>query len=76
MPKLPILRAKDFLKYLIAFGCEEVSVRGSHHKVYNPESGMTTVVSVHSGIDLKKSMLAGILNQLGIDVEEFLDFIA
>ena len=75
MPNLPVLRAKDFLKHLISFGCEEVGVNGSHHKVHNPESGMTTVVAVHGGIDLKKSMLAAALKQLGIDINEFLEFI-
>lgn len=75
MPKLPVIRAKDFLKHLLRYGCEEVSVRGSHHKVYNPGSGMVTVIAVHSGEDLKKAMFAAILSQLGIDVDEFLEFI-
>jgi predicted RNA binding protein YcfA (HicA-like mRNA interferase family) len=72
MPNLPVIRSKDFLKHLIAFGCEEVSVRGSHHKLRYPFTGKVTVVPVHGGEDTKKAMFAAILNQLGIDIDAFL----
>ena len=75
MPKLPLMRTKDFLKTLIAFGCEEVHVHGSHHKVLYLETGMASVVAVHGGEDLQRYMFAAILKQLGIDVDEFLNFI-
>ena len=75
MPKLPAMRSKDFLKRLKAFGCNEVSVNGSHHKVVNPSNGKTSHVPVHSGADMNKGLFSAILKQLGIDVDEFLAFI-
>ena len=39
MPKIPIIKAKDFYKYLLKYGCEPVSIRSSHFKVRNPETG-------------------------------------
>jgi mRNA interferase HicA len=71
MPKSPVLRSGDFLKRLERYGCVVVSVRGSHHKVRNPETGKTSVVPMHGGTDLKKALLAVILTQLGIDADEF-----
>jgi predicted RNA binding protein YcfA (HicA-like mRNA interferase family) len=75
MPRLPVMRSKDFLKSLIAFGCEEISVNGSHHKVVYPATGKVAPVPVHKGEDMNRGFLAGILAQLGIDVDEFLKFI-
>ena len=73
MPKIPIVKGKDFLKMLDKYGCDPVSVRGSHHKVFNPKTNKTSVVTVHGGQDLDKGSLKGILNQL--DIDDFLDFI-
>jgi len=39
MPKLPIMKARDFYKILIKYGCQPVSVRSSHFKLTNPTTG-------------------------------------
>ena len=75
MPSLPTMKAKDFHKFLLKYGCEHVSVRGSHYKVLNPASGEHSTVPIHSGKDLKKGTLAGILKKLGIDAEDFVEFV-
>jgi len=69
------MRSKDFLKSLIAFGCDEISVSGSHHKVVYPTTGKVAPVPVHGGEDMNRGFLADILKQLGIDTDEFLEFI-
>ena len=74
MPKIPVVKAKVFLKILAKYGCEEVSIRGSHHKIFNPRTNMTSIVTVHGGQDLGKGSFSGVLSQLGIDVEDFLEF--
>jgi len=74
MPKIPIIKAKAFLKFLEKYGCEEISVRNSHHKIFNPETNRTSVVSVHGGQDLAKGAFSGTLRQLGVDIDEFLEF--
>ena len=75
MLRLPVMSPREFLKHLRDFGCSVVSVSGSHHKLYNPETGMRTTLAIHSGKDVTKAVFAGILVQLGIDVNEFLEFI-
>ncbi len=72
MPEIPVISAKHFLKTLLLIGCEEVSIKGSHHKVRNILNGKITVVPVHSNVDLKKGLFSKILKQLDIDIEEFI----
>ena len=74
MPKIPIVKAYDFLNLIVKYGCEKISVRGSHHKMFNPQTGKTSIVSIHGGCDVDKGSFAGALSQLGIDIDDFLDF--
>jgi len=75
MPKIPVVKAKDFLNLLTKYGCEEISVKGSHHKLFYSPTNKTSVVTIHGGQDLDKGSFKGILNQLGIDVDDFLEFV-
>ena len=75
MPSLPVIPAKDLIDYLLKFGCVQVSVKGSHHKIEYPASGKRTPIPVHGNRDVDKAFLKAILSQLGIDVSEFLKFI-
>lgn len=75
MPKIPIIKAKDFFKYITRFGCTEVSIRGSHHKIRNDKNGKISVIAIHSNEDLYAPMFQKILKQLDIDINEFIDFI-
>ena len=75
MPKIPIIKAKDFRSFLIKYGCVEVSVRSSHHKITNPATGMTSIIAIHSNKDLDKGAFSSSLKQLGIDVDKFIEFI-
>jgi len=69
------MRPREFLKHLKDFGCSVVSVSGSHHKISYPETGIRTTLAIHSGKDVTKAVFSGTLKQLGIDVDEFLEFI-
>jgi predicted RNA binding protein YcfA (HicA-like mRNA interferase family) len=72
MPKIPMILAKDFLKYLIRFGAIEIGVKGSHHKVIYKEK--TSTVALHNKI-FDRGSFSGVLKQLNIDINEFIDFI-
>ena len=76
MPRIPVIKAKDFHKHLVDYGCVGTRVRGSHHRVYNPQTNKHSTVAIHGGDDLDKGSFSGILNQLDIDVDDFLDFIS
>lgn len=74
MPKIPIIKPKDFLAYLLKFDCNIVNVKGSHYKIVNNKNNKISVLPLHSE-DLKRGTFAGILKQLDIDIDEFINFI-
>jgi predicted RNA binding protein YcfA (HicA-like mRNA interferase family) len=74
MPKIPIVKAKILLSFLSKYGCDKISIRGSHHKIFNPKTNMTSTLTIHGGQDVGKGAFSGTLKQLGIDVEDFLEF--
>lgn len=74
MPKIPRIKAKDFLKYLIKYDCTEISITGSHHKVKNNKNGKISVVAVHSNEILCVGLFSAILKQLEIDLNDFINF--
>ena len=75
MPKIPVIKAKDFFKYIKKFNCTEISIRGSHHKIRNNANGKTSIIAIHSNEDLYPSMFQAILKQLDIDINDFINFI-
>lgn len=72
MPKIPSVSPQKFLKHLKKFGCNIVSINGSHYKIINLKNNRISILPMHSK-DLKKGTFAGILNQLKIDAQEFID---
>lgn len=54
---MPTMKDKDLLKLLLSHGWQEVSVRGSHHKLKKGDK--TLVVPVHN-----KDMRIGLLNAI------------
>ena len=76
MPKIPIIKSKDFHKYLLKYGCSDISVNGSHHKVYCHMTGNVSIVAVHAGKDFDRGSFSGVISQLGINIDDFIDFIS
>jgi len=74
MPKIPIIKAKDFFKYITKFNCTEISIRGSHHKVRNNVNGKISIIAIHNNEDLNQSMIKADLKQIGMDINDFIDF--
>ncbi len=75
MPKIPRIKAKDFFKYLKKFGCTEISINGSHHKVKNNKNNKISVVAIHTNEIISPGMFGAILKQLEIDLNEFINYI-
>ena len=76
MPRLPVIKAKEFYSLLIKYGCIAVSIKGSHHKLQNPHTSKVTVVAIHAGKDVDKGTFLSVLSQLGIDSDDFAKFIS
>ena len=74
MPKLPIIKAKDLIRVLKKLGFFKHHQVGSHAQFKNSD-GLRITVPVHSGRDLKRKILKGIIDYLEISAEEFIDFL-
>jgi len=69
MSRLTIIFDKDMIKLLQSLGFSEVRQNGSH-KFFAHSNGRCTVVPVH-GKDLKRGLIKGILNDIGITDDEY-----
>lgn len=68
--KLPILTARELLSILTRLGFEKSHQHGSHLTLKRPSDGRRVTVPLHAGRTLKKSLLKGILKDIGLTVEE------
>ena len=67
--KLPLLSSQELCKFLEHEGFGAIRQKGSH-RFYRHPDGRTTVV--HGNKDIKRGLLKGILNEIGMTREEFL----
>jgi predicted RNA binding protein YcfA (HicA-like mRNA interferase family) len=73
MPKLPVISGRKLLKALEKAGFTKFSQVGSHMKVRHPD-GRVAIIPDHK--ELKRGTLKkGILNPLGITVEELIKYL-
>lgn len=69
MPKHRQVKVDDFLKVLRKFyGCEFISIRGSHLKIVRGNLNSTTLVKEK---ELRPDQVRYVLKDLGISWEEF-----
>lgn len=74
MSPLPQLKARQIIRALITLGFEFKRQKGSHAFFFeHPTTGRTTIVPVHAGEDIDRSLLQAIVKEAGITPEELLD---
>ena len=73
-PRLPRITATQLLRALHRDGWYEVRQVGSHISLQHPTKVNTVTVPRHSGT-LKLGTLAGILDQIGLTVEDLLNLL-
>jgi predicted RNA binding protein YcfA (HicA-like mRNA interferase family) len=66
MPKSPRLTASQVVKHLKSAGFLEASQKGSHLKLFNPETQVTVIVPIHSSKIIPIGTLKAIEKQAGI----------
>lgn len=71
-PKLPMLRAQQVLTALSKHGFVAVRQSGSHIIMEHPD-GRRTVVPFHKGKDLPRGLLAAILRDTNLTVDQMLN---
>jgi len=73
MAKLPSIRARDVVRVAERIGFILDRQRGSHAVYYRASDARRVVIPMHGTKDLKPGTLRGIINDLGLTVEEFAD---
>lgn len=72
---LPTLRARKVIRALERAGFVQDRQKGSHIVMRHPKRKCQTVVPIHAGEDIHKSLLLDIIKQAELSVEEFLEFV-
>ena len=70
-PKLPAVTGKDVARVAERLGFELRRQRGSHAVYVRSGDKARVVIPMHSGADLKRKTLRGIIDDLKITVDEF-----
>lgn len=71
MSKLPVIKVKELIRVLEKLGFFKHHQVGSHAQYKDTESRRITV-PVHSGKDMKKKILRGIIGDLEMTVDDFI----
>ena len=72
---LPTLRARKIIRTLEKAGFVQDRQKGSHVVLRHPTKKCHTVVPVHAGEDIHKSLLMDIIKQAELDLQEFLNLL-
>lgn len=73
MGKYPILKPREVVSILESLDFKEVRQRGSH-KQYRHSDGRCTTVPFHKGRDISPILLRQIAKDIGLSIEEFLQY--
>lgn len=73
MQKLPVIKARDLLKFLEWLGFKPVRMKGSHVRMKS-EDGRVTTIPVHGNNEIPRGLLRKIIREdLQMSLEEFID---
>lgn len=73
MKKLPSLKAREVIRALKKFGFKEDRQKGGHLILVNYLTKKRTVIPIHGGRDIKKTLLKKIIEaDLNLSIDEFL----
>lgn len=71
MPKLPVIKSRELIRALNRLGFFEFHQVGNHAQ-FKHSDGRRITVPIHSGKDINKKTLKGIIGDLNISTEEFI----
>lgn len=71
MSKLPVLTAREVIRIAERLGFEFDRQKGSHAVYRRVSDKRRIVVPVHKGRDLKPGTLRGLIDDMGLSVDEF-----
>jgi len=75
LSQLPALNARDVIRALERAGFVFDRQSGSHAVYICATNKRRTVIPIHGNRTIKKPLLRGIIDDMGISIEEFLKFL-
>ena len=73
MGTVPVLKPKEVAAILESLGFHVIRQKGSHKQYRHPD-GRGTTVPFHSGRDISPILLRQIIKDIGLTVDEFLQY--
>lgn len=70
-PRLPVLTSRDVIKVAKKLGFQFDRQSGSHAVYIHPEKKLRVVIPIHPGKDIKPKTLKGIIDDMGVTIDEF-----
>ena len=71
MPKVPSIRAREAVRVAESIGFVLDRQRGSHAVYYRAADKRRVVIPMHGSKDLKPGTLRGIIQDMGLTIDEF-----
>ena len=71
MSKLPVVPGRDCVRIAEKLGFEFDRQKGSHAVYIRSSDKRRIVIPIHKGRDLKPGTLRGLIDDMGLSVEEF-----
>lgn len=71
MSRLPVVSAREVIRVAEKLGFAFDRQRGSHAVYFRASDRRRVVIPVHKGRDLKPGTLRGLIDDLGLSVNEF-----
>ena len=75
MSKLPVVPARDVIRVAEKLGFTFDRQKGSHAVYLRASDRRRFVIPVHKARDLKPGTLRGLIDDMGLSVEEFVDML-
>ncbi|MCX5858745.1 MAG: type II toxin-antitoxin system HicA family toxin [Proteobacteria bacterium] len=75
-PKLPVVKAREVVRVAEKLGFVFNRQKGSHAVYIRQEDNVRVVIPIHHGKDIKTKTLAGIIEDMGLTVSEFIDLLS
>ncbi|MFC1863687.1 type II toxin-antitoxin system HicA family toxin [Thermodesulfobacteriota bacterium] len=73
MGTVPVLKPKEVATILEKIGFQVIRQKGSHKQYRHPD-GRGTTLPFHSGRDISPILLKQIMKDIGLTVDEFLEY--
>lgn len=72
MSKLPVVAAREVIRVAEGLGFEFDRQKGSHAVYIRMSDKRRLVIPIHKGRDLKPGTLRGLIDDMGLSVQDFL----